>query len=118
MFALLKNGVGRAPEGAAMRAPSRVICAPMRNQYRLETPGRASYARISEAAKLAAFDPGKLSPEARQSWERLGHDFKAWHDFDQRHPVLRRLALLPVIGGWYRKARRRHVLRGGGRLLV
>ena len=58
-----------------MRASSRVICAPMRNQYRLETPGRASYARISEAAKLAAFDPGKLSPEARQSWERLGHDF-------------------------------------------
>ena len=44
-----------------MRASSRVICAPMRNQYRLETPGRASYARISEAAKLAAFDPGKLS---------------------------------------------------------
>ncbi|AUT47138.1 hypothetical protein [Achromobacter sp. AONIH1] len=90
----------------------------MRNQYRLETPGRASYARISEAAKLAAFDPGKLSPEARQSWERLGHDFKAWHDFDQRHPILRRLALLPLIGGWYRKARRRHVLRVGGRLLV
>ena len=76
---------------------------PMRNQYRLETPGRASYARISEAAKLAAFDPGKLSPEARQSWERLGHDFKAWHDFDQRHPILRRLALLPLIGGWYRR---------------
>ena len=47
---------------------------PMRNQYRLETPGRASYARISEAAKLAAFDPAN-SPEARQSWERLGHDF-------------------------------------------
>ena len=41
---------------------------------------------------------------------------KAWHDFDQRHPILRRLALLPLIGGWYR--RRRHVLQVGGRLLV
>ena len=48
---------------------------PMRNQYRLETPGRASYARISEAAKLAAFDPGKLSRGAPEL-ERLGHDFQ------------------------------------------
>lgn len=70
-----------------------------------------------EAAKLAAFDPGKLSPEARQSWERLGHGFKAWHDFDQRHPVLRRLALLPFIGRLYRAARRRHVLRASGKLV-
>ena len=89
----------------------------MRNQYRLEHPGGALLARVSEAAKLAAFDPGKLTPEARQSWERMGHGFKAWHDFDQRHPILRRLARLPLIGGLYRSARRRHVLRASGKLL-
>lgn len=75
-------------------------------------------ARVSEAAKLAAFDPGKLSPEARQSWERMGHGFKAWHDFDQRHPILRRLARLPFVGTWYRNARRRYVLRASGKLVV
>lgn len=96
---------------------SRVICRPMRNQYPLEHRNRGLAARGSEAAKLAAFDPGKLSPEARQSWERLGHGFKAWHDFDQRHPVLRRLALLPFIGALYRKARRRHVMRASGKLV-
>ncbi|MGV2898689.1 hypothetical protein ACNPPY_23230 [Achromobacter sp. AGC78] len=89
----------------------------MRNQYRLEHPGTVMLARVSEAAKLAAFDPGKLSPQARESWERMGHGFKAWHDFDQRHPILRRLALLPLVGGWYRKARRRHVLRASGRIV-
>ncbi|MGB3819536.1 MAG: hypothetical protein ACWGIK_13980 [Achromobacter pulmonis] len=83
----------------------------------MQDRGRGLAARVSEAAKLAAFDPGKLSPEARQSWERLGHGFKAWHDFDQRHPVLRRLALLPFIGRLYRKARRRHVLRANGELV-
>lgn len=89
----------------------------MRNQYPLEYRNRGLAARVSEAAKLAAFDPGKLSPEARQSWERLGHGFKAWHDFDQRHPILRRLAMLPFIGPLYRKARRRHVLRASGKLV-
>ncbi|KAG0739415.1 hypothetical protein G6F24_017341 [Rhizopus arrhizus] len=89
----------------------------MRNQYRLEPRGPAMLARVSEAAKLAAFDPGKLTPEARQSWERIGHGFKAWHDFDQRHPILRRLALLPLIGGWCRKARRRRVLHASGRVV-
>ncbi|CAB3893965.1 hypothetical protein LMG26858_03878 [Achromobacter anxifer] len=74
--------------------------------------------RVSEAAKLAAFDPGKLSPEARQSWERMGHGFKAWHDFDQRHPILRRLSRLPFVGTWYRNARRRYVLRASGKLVV
>ena len=89
----------------------------MRNQYPSEHRNRGLAARVSEAAKLAAFDPGKLTPEARQSWERMGHGFKAWHDFDQRHPILRRLALLPLIGGWYRKARRRHVLHASGRVV-
>lgn len=90
----------------------------MRNQYPLENRNRGLVARVSEAAKLAAFDPGKLSPEARQSWERLGHGFKAWHDFDQRHPILRRLARLPLVGRWYRNARRRYVLRASGKLVV
>ena len=89
----------------------------MRNQYSLEDRSHALAARVSEAAKLAAFDPGKLSPEARESWERMGHGFKAWHDFDQRHPILRRLARLPVIGALYRKARRRHVQRASGKLV-
>ena len=43
--------------------------------------------------------------------------FKAWHDFDQRHPILRRLALLPFIGPLYRKARRRHVMLASGKLV-
>jgi hypothetical protein len=89
----------------------------MRNQYSLEGRDGSMMARVSEAAKLAAFDPGKLSPEARQSWERMGHGFKAWHDFDQRHPILRRLARLPLVGAWYRKARRRHVLLASGQLV-
>lgn len=89
----------------------------MRNQYSLEGRNRALVARVSEAAKLAAFDPGKLSPEARESWERMGHGFKAWHDFDQRHPILRRLAKLPIIGKLYRNARRRHVQRANGKLV-
>ena len=58
--------------------------------------------RISEAAKLAAFDPGKLSPEARQSWERLGHDFKAGMTSTSAIPSCA-AALLPLIGGWYRR---------------
>ncbi|QKH34016.1 hypothetical protein FOC84_03315 [Achromobacter pestifer] len=90
----------------------------MRNQYSLECRGGSIAMRVSEAAKLAAFDPGKLSPEARQSWERMGHGFKAWHDFDQRHPILRRLARLPLLGRWYRNARRRYVLRASGKLVV
>jgi hypothetical protein len=89
----------------------------MRNQYSLEGRDGSMMARVSEAAKLAAFDPGKLSPEARRSWERMGHGFKAWHDFDQRHPILRRLARLPLVGAWYRKARRRHVLLASGQLV-
>jgi hypothetical protein len=47
----------------------------------------------------------------------MGHGFKAWHDFDQRHPILRRLARLPIIGALYRKARRRHVQRASGKLV-
>jgi len=89
----------------------------MRNQYSLEGRNLVLKARVSEAAKLAAFDPGRLSPEARESWERMGHGFKAWHDFDQRHPILRRFARLPFIGALYRKARRRHVLRASGKLV-
>ena len=72
--------------------------------------------RVSEAAKLAAFDPGKLArgaPELGRAWGMV----KARHDFDQRHPILRRLARLPLLGGWYRKARRRHVLRASGQLV-
>lgn len=90
----------------------------MRNQYSVERRDSASAARVSEAAKLASFDPGRLSPGARQAWESMGHGFKAWHDFDQRHPILRRLALLPFVGSLYRKARRRHVLRASGKLVI
>ncbi|WZB75017.1 hypothetical protein WJ972_34095 [Achromobacter insuavis] len=69
------------------------------------------------SGKAGGVRPRQTLPEARQSWERLGHGFKAWHDFDQRHPILRRLALLPFIGPLYRKARRRHVLRASGKLV-
>ncbi len=89
----------------------------MRNQYLLENSRPVKLAGVTEAAKLAAFDPGKLSPQARESWDRMGHGFKAWHDFDQRHPILRHLVYFPFFGKLYRNARRRCVLRASGRLV-
>lgn len=89
----------------------------MRTQYPLENRRPVKFTGVTEAAKLAAFNPGNLSPQARESWERMGHGFKAWHDFDQRHPILRHFIYFPFIGKLYCNARRRCVLRASGRFV-
>lgn len=62
-------------------------------------------------AKIEAFSIDELSPYASRQWRILGDRLASLREYDERHPLLRKFASWPLIGGWYCSKRLMYALR-------